>query len=155
MNFRLFLEVIDWKIKGTPLIKLYHGSRKKFPPGFKLVPQVGKGYASWHENIQLERFMEEWRPKGKISRFDSVFLVDDPEMCEYAGGYDDHIYLVEPQGQVDRSDLSWYSQVDLFEPGSVSGIECAKNYWNGVPFEDPYHALWEYRCRSAIVLEEI
>lgn len=95
--------------------------------------------------------MESYRPVNKISRFESVFMVNDPSLVEYAGGYEDFIYEVEPIGQVDRSDLSWYSEIEIYNDPEERE-ECAKNYWNGIPFTNPANRLWEYRAKEAKII---
>ena len=146
MGFRIWIE--------NQGISLYHGSRKKFPDGFRLLPQT-TGYAFWAETQQIERVFESVRPPDKISRYEAVFLSDDDGMCERAGGYSDHIYLVQPEGQVDKSDLSWYTECEMYDEPPEKHHELARQYWAGVPFPRHNASCFEYRCRSAIILREI
>jgi len=133
--------------------KLYHGSRQKFPIGFILQPQA-EGYV--HEELETEQIIEQYRPSNKISRFDSVFLVDDPSNIDYAGGYDDYIYVVEPIGQVDKSNLSWYTDVSVYLDAShEEQKEWSLNYWNGIPYEKRANSLWEYRTKAAEIIDII
>jgi hypothetical protein len=146
MQFQVWLDAIQ--------LNLYHGSRKKFPPGFKLSPQLG--YVQDPGQQKLELLFEKYKPANKISRKQAVFLVDDPEMCENAGGYSDYVYLVQPEGKVEKSDLAWYTECEMyFDEPLEKKIECIKNYWNGVPYYNQSNSLFEYRCRSAIVIKEI
>ena len=137
--------------------KLYHGSRKKFPDGFILTPQ-SDGYVTQQRDFEV--VFEKYRPENILSRFESVFMVDDYSMIDYAGGYDDHIYLVEPVGQIYKSDLAWYTEFESFwlgenpEDGDMERT-CATSYWNGVPYKNPENSLWEYRARSAKIVMEV
>jgi hypothetical protein len=147
MSFKLWLEANS--------LRLYHGSRRKFPKGFRLTPQP-TGYAHHPDQQILEQVFEKMRPPDKLSRYQSVFLVDDPTDCESAGGYEDHVYLVQPEGQVEKSDLAWYSECEVYLDEPIERQqECAKNYWVGVPFTNPANSMFEYRCRAAIILKEI
>lgn len=133
----------------------YHGSRRKFPDGFTLTPQA-IGYV--HDEKKVEDFVEKYRPPNKLSRFKSVFMVTDPEEIDYAGGYEDFIYEVMPVGVVEKSDLSWYSEISVYlhEDNQVEPmIEAAKNYWSGVPFTDPKSSLFEYRTSAATITRRI
>ena len=142
MDFKLWLE-------GHK--QYYHGSRKKFPNGFLLLPQTD-GYLHYPETMVLESIFEKYRPTHKLSRFKSVFLVDNPELCEYAGGYEDYVYLVQPQGVVEASDLAWYTEADGHEDKEEKK-RCALNYWNGVPFTGRANRLVEYRTPAAKILQ--
>jgi len=81
-----------------------------------------------------------------------VFMVERPDLVDAAGGYDDHVYEVEPVGVVERSDLAWYSEMDA-QDTDEGKAECARKYWAGEPF--PSYSLFEWRARSAKVIREI
>lgn len=129
----------------------YHGTKKIFPIGFILLPQLD-GYV--HQEIEIENILEKYRPENKISRFNSVFLVDNPDNVDFAGGYEDYIYKVQPIGQIDKSDLSWYSDVSIYNTEKENQIY-ATNYWNQIPYKNSDNSLWEYRCKSAKIIELI
>ena len=141
------------KDKMTKATTLYHGSRTLFPVGFILTPQPN-GYV--HQEIELEKVVEQHRPADRISRFESVFMVDDPELIDAAGGYEDHIYIVEPIGPIEKSDLAWYTEASTFDPEHESGKEqarlCCLNYWNTIQYPEEENSLWEYRARSARII---
>ena len=144
MDFKLWLE-------GHK--QYYHGSQKKFPNGFLLLPQTD-GYVLYPETTGLEAFVEKYRPSNKLARSKSVFLVDNPELCDLAGGYEDYIYLVRPQGVIEASDLSWYSQIETYlDMEEEEKKQCALNYWNGVPFTDRRRRLVEYRTPAAKIIQ--
>jgi hypothetical protein len=141
---------------------LYHGSKRRFRNGFILLPRP-KGYVSWPEVRVHEMFMERHRPPDCLPRSQCVFMVDDPQMTEMSGGYEDYVYEVQPQGKVERNDLEWYEVLNVLDFRSVRDwkkidlnnewIEAAKNYWNGVPH--PGKSMWEYRSSSAVVVRMI
>jgi len=138
--------------------RLFHGSQKQFPVGFVLKPQLG-GYAHLPDEdiARVEEIIERYRPPDKISRREAVFMVADPEEIDSAGGYDDHIYVVEPIGEVEVSDLSWYTELSVYwiDMPEDEGRRLAEAYWSGEPFRDPARSLFEYRAREAEVVEEV
>lgn len=137
---------------------LYHGSREEFPPGFVLEPQPG-GYADLPDEdiAEVEAIVEAHRPPGMIPRREAVFMVDDPEMIDSAGGYDDHVYEVEPIGQAEASDMAWYSELSVYwiDMPEDERRRLAEGYWSGDPFPDKSRGLFEYRARSARVVREV
>lgn len=141
---------MNWMVKISN-ITLYHGSRSSFPVGFILTPQ-NDGYV-YQERLTTD-IVEKYRPPEKISRYDAVYMVDDPSLVDSAGGYDDYIYLVEPIGQVDKSDLSWYSEVEMYlDATPEEQKEWSLNYWNGVSYKNPVNSMWEYRAKQAKIVD--
>jgi hypothetical protein len=141
--------------------RYFHGSRFQLPVGFKITPQKN-GYTSHPETQKAERLLEKYRPTNKLSRSQSVFLVDDPELIDFAGGYEDYIYEVQPVGKVEKSDLSWYSEIESIPSGGIyldsyeeEIKQCALNYWNDVPYYKPENSLFEYRTPAAIIIGQI
>lgn len=133
--------------------KLYHGSRGHFDPGFVLKPQVAAD--AFDEDVApVEDIMEKHRPEGKIPRRESVFMVDDPERVEQAGGYEDHVYIVEPIGAVEASDLGWYGELSVYwmDMPDDERRGLAEGYWSGDPFPGRPRSLYEYRARAAEVI---
>ena len=142
MNFRQYIEGPD---------VFYHGSKKEFPVGFILLPQ-SDGYTSWPETQRTEQILEKYRPHNKLSRSKSVFMVKNPDEIDAAGGYNDFIYVVQPMGVVEVSDLSWQSEIEIYLDGSEEEQrKCALNYWNGVPYRGN-SSLWEYRTPQAKII---
>lgn len=150
----------------------FHGSRAKFAVGFTLRPQSDGYIHAERDNpahAMLEDKIEKYRPGHCIARAQAVFLVDDPEMIDNAGGYSDHVYTVEPTGPVTVCNLAWYSELYLLCEHETLSAEEAKsqgrewypdweepevekyalNYWNAVPHGDD--DLLEYLCASAII----
>ena len=134
---------------------LYHGSRKKFPIGMVLKPQSDGYVHSDDDNIgETESILDSYRPSSMLSRNQSVFMVDDPEDIDYAGGYDDYIYIVEPIGKVERNDLHWYSELSMYagynDDMDDEFEQWASNYWNGV--YSGSGGIWEYRAKAAKIV---
>jgi hypothetical protein len=130
---------------------LYHGSKVQFPIGFKLTPQSSSKDSYIFQEKEVEKIMEKYRPKNKLSRYNSVFLVDTPEIIDQIGGYEDHIYIVQPAPRIEASDLSWYDSNIAYNPVDEKVIQSIINYWMGVPYKN--HT--EYRTPYAIILKEI
>lgn len=137
-------------------IAYYHGSRHKYPIDFILTPQpdgyvMTVGDEDGVENI--EHIIEKNRPDSMLPRFDSVFMVDNPDDIDSAGGYIDYIYIVEPLGGVEKNNMGWYSQISGFED-TEEGIRqesfLAQQYWSGD--NSPDGGLWEYRSPKARVI---
>lgn len=132
---------------------LYHGSRKEFPVDFVLTPQ-NDGYVNDPEVSVTEKIMEKFRPEGHLSRRDSIFMVDDPDDIDNAGGYLAYIYKVAPIGSIEKNDLAWYSDLSIYAPYNELDdelIQSAKNYWSGI--SHPENSLMEYRAKSAKIIE--
>lgn len=143
----------------------YHGSRKKFPVGFVLLPQ-SEGYVNGEgagqedfereAHFRCEDIIERYRPVAAPKRSQSVYLVSDPEEIDYAGGYDDYIYTVEPHNTPWKANLHWYSTLygecfDDEEPEAALAEKLALSYWNAVPSGD--HTLFEFLCTAATVVK--
>ena len=144
---------MNWLQKIAQSQVFYHGSNRKLPIGTILTPQP-QGYTRSYDSKREEAIMEKYRPADKLSRHESVFMVTNPAEVDPAGGNLAYIYRVEPIGPVERSDLSWYSDLSVYtnwKPREKRLI--ASNYWNGVPYPDTKHSLWEYRCRQAKIIE--
>lgn len=133
----------------------YHGSYDKLPDNTILKPH-DNSYTRQKDNSYLESIIEKYRPSDKLSRYDSVFLVDDIDNIDSAGGAIDYIYEVIVPSDIipEKSDLAWYSEL-----GMVNDIdkqrEYSLNYWNGVEFTDSEMSLWEYRVPKAYVIDLI
>ncbi|MCY9866463.1 hypothetical protein OTK49_28390 [Vibrio coralliirubri] len=133
-------------------MKLYHGARHFFPCAFELKPQHD-GYTHQPESQALEDFIDLHRPYDKLSRKQSVFLSDDIDLIDPAGGFIDAVYLVEAD-KTEKSDLAWYThaQIMLEEGNTELAAQAALNYWSGEPFTDTTQRCPEYRCSTATVI---
>lgn len=136
-------------------MRFFHGSVKVFPLGFKLVAQKD-GYAQCPDNQEFESLVEARRPADKLSRLGCVYLCDDMDLIDSAGGYIDCVYAVCVQGEAQRSDLAWYSEAwSLFSDGSDEDRqamnEMIDSYWSGKAFPNQDRSCPEYRAVSATV----
>lgn len=158
---RNFINVIE--SAGTTL---YHGSRVEFSAGTILAPQAD-GYVSYpdadEQHNLTEQVLERHRPQGCVSRFGAVFLIDNPDLIDYAGGYTDYIYEVEPLGPVTRCNLAWYSELyaicedavlsESYSTETPEMIEAALHYWNADPRDSS--DLYEFLTDRARVVRNI
>ena len=147
-------------------IKYFHGSYHFLPNGTVLSPEKGNFMGTFNQDEMDSHFkLEQFRPSNFISRNNCVFMTDNPEDIDLAGGASEHIYIVKPLGKVERHDLNWMSEIDLIfseawdkgEQESEGTIEKVKNaalnYWNGTPHYN--ESVWEYLTTSAKVIKEI
>jgi len=130
----------------------YHGSNKPMPIGTILRPQP-----QFYTGDPVEDILEKFRPPNKLSRKNSIFLVDKPEDIAEASGNSDYVYIVEPTPPLEKSDVSWWSEVQLkLGDNDLAGAQAAAvNYWNGVPYPDKDLSVFEYRCPSAKLIQEV
>ncbi len=100
--------------------------------------------------------MESYWPDDKLSRHDSVFLVDNIDDIDSSGGYTDFIYEVSiPDGIIpEKSDLAWYTELEFIERDDYDKQkEIARNYWNGVRYHKRSESFFEYRVPKAREVE--
>lgn len=133
----------------------YHGSSVKLRIGTILEPQLE--FYTRRSDVQfLEKIMYAYRPDDKLSRYDSVFLVDNIDDIDSSGGYTDFIYEVSILDVIipEKSDLAWYTELELIESDDYDKQkEIAGNYWNGVRYHKRSESLFEYRVPKARVVE--
>lgn len=153
---RNFIDLIE-----SAQVVLYHGSRKKFRTGTVLIPQK-TGYVSGSKmdvierdaHFRIESILEKYRPPNAIPRKDAVFMVTDPEEIDYAGGYNDNIYIVEPLGPITRCNMAWYTELysycwdEEIDETLVAGF--AQHYWSGYPKGDS--DLYEFLTSKAKII---
>lgn len=89
-----------------------------------------------------------------LAHNESVFMTDNDEDLDAAGGGTDWVFTLLPASRIERHDMSWGSEISMIPmiPMIFSDprfIESATNYWNGTPSYDP---LWEYLTPSAKIL---
>jgi hypothetical protein len=133
--------------------RFYHGSSEALPIGTILTAR-GTAYEADWEHTDFYLPLERYRPPTKLAHKDAVFMCDNPDDIDIAGGATDWLLTVEPLGPVERHDLNWGSEISLLlsdDPDNDAAIrQAAENYWNGVPHHD--ENVWEYLTRSARVL---
>ncbi len=150
-------------------MKYYHGSTHLFPVGFVLLPQQDRWICC--QQVDNEQFLEKYRPQNKISRGKAVYLVisPDPDIIESAGGYSNYVYEVDPITRVEKSDLQWYTLINMyldFDPDIIvlsqlnltmkdTLIMYAKNYWRGIKHTDTDMSLFEFRTPAAKIIKQV
>jgi hypothetical protein len=143
--------IVTYKMFENNNITYYHGSYDLLEDG-TILKAHDKSYTRQNDNSYLEKIMEKYRPEDKISRYDAIFLSDDIDSIDAAGGSLDYVYSVEPIGEIQKSDLAWYTEIQMTDDENLQK-EYAENYWNGVPFYDKDIRCWEYRVKSARIIE--
>ena len=144
-------------------IKYYHGSYHLLPNGTVLSPEKGNFMKTFSQDEMDSHFkLEQFRPPNYLSRNNCIYMSDNPDDIDLAGGATDHIYIVEPLGKVEKHDLNWMTEIDLiFSEGPDKENEetiekvrqAALNYWNGTPHYN--ESVWEYLTPSAKIITEI
>jgi len=146
--------------------KYYHGSYDFLPNGTILTPSMGNFMGTFSQDEMDSHFkLEQFRPSNYLSRNDAVYMCDNPDDIDNAGGANDHIYLVNPQGKVEKHDVNWLSEIDFImseawdngtqeEQETIDKVQnVALNYWDGVPHYN--ESVWEYLVSSAKVVQEV
>lgn len=139
----------------------YHGSSKKHKIGTILTAKRKDITHKFKESRIDENLNEIHRPRNKISRLECIFLSKDPSMIETIGGSTNYIYLVNPIGKVERSNLVWQSLATQLEEEELK-LAAIEEYWKGT---DPSKVLeeydmielrrWEYRAKQVQIIKLI
>jgi hypothetical protein len=146
-------------MKASDLIKkYYHGSNTKLPVGTILRPNPN--YESDWSHTDFYQVLEDNRPENMLAHKHSVFMCDNPDDIDNAGGGTEWMFTVVPLGPVQRHDLNWGSEISMLvgdEPENSSSYQlrqkirkAAQNYWNGVPHHS--ESVWEYLTPSAKII---
>lgn len=133
--------------------RYYHGSMNELPVGTILTPR--NDYENNWGSTDFYAALEKYRPAGMLAHKDSVFMCDNDEDVDLAGGGTDWLFIVEPQGTVQRHDLNWGSEVSMlvsdgYDIDSTEVANAAKNYWEGTPH--PAESVWEYLTPAAKIV---
>lgn len=156
-------------MKVEDLQRYYHGTRTEFAIGERLFAQpdgyaVGDAYMTASEKRlqrRLEAAIDKYRPSGVVPRVKAFYMVrcDSLEQAikevDWAGGYLDFVYEVEPLTPPHVCNMYWYT---VLEEGSLMDAnrlkderwvaENATRYWNAQPGE---RTLFEYLTTAATV----
>lgn len=146
MNFKKWLE--------NRQTVFYHGSNDELPVGTILTPR--DNYEQNWGKTDFYEPLEKYRPLSMLSHNQSVFMCDNPDDIDAAGGGTEWLFTVEPLGVVQRHDLNWGSEISLLISEGHDLIspevkEAAMNYWNGLPHHS--ESLWEYLTPKARILK--
>lgn len=128
-------------------MKFYHGTKTELNIGDYL-EKDRDGYTEYDEALSIERAFEVFKPENMISRKEALYVVGNTDDIDNVGAYDDFVYEVFVD-DCEKSDLSWYTELqlemgDYYELDELTpkAILIIKNYWNGIPSDNP---VWEYR----------
>ena len=132
----------------------YHGSSIELPVGTILRPQ--EGYEDRWGHTDFFDVLEMYRPPDKLAHSESVFMVDNPDDVDLAGGATDYLFTVVPLGPVQRHDLNYSSEISSlvslgYRLDSPEIRDAAEDYWAGL--ESPNEVLWEYLTRAAKIIK--
>lgn len=139
----------------TESIKVYyHGSYDKLPVGTILTPR--DDYEDRWKHTDFYGPLEMYRPPNMLSHNKSVFMCDNPDDVDLAGGATDWLFTVAPLGPVQKHDMNWSSEISsLISLGhdydSEEVMDAARSYWAGE--ESPNEPLWEYLTTSAKIIK--
>jgi hypothetical protein len=127
----------------------------KLPIGTILTSRNDDYEKDWG-NTDFYAVLEYYRPKNMLSHKESVFMVDNDDDLDLAGGGTDWVFTVVPMGIVQKHDLNWSSEISmLISDGHDINDENVKksalNYWNGVPH--PNESVWEYLTTKAKIVK--
>lgn len=141
----------DFIIEGPK--KLYHGSMDYLPVGTILTPR--DDYENRWEHTDFFRPLEMYRPKDKLSHTQSVFMCDNPDDVDLAGGGTEYLFTVIPIGPVQRHDMNWSSEISSLvslghDLDSPEIKDAAMAYWAGE--ESPNEVIWEYLAPKAKII---
>jgi hypothetical protein len=133
--------------------KLYHGSMEYLPVGTILTSR--DNYEDRWGHTDFFDALEYYRPKNKLSHTQSVFMCDNPDDVDLAGGGTEYLFTVIPIGPVQRHDLNWSSEVSSlislgYDLDSPEVKNAAEAYWAGE--ESPNEVLWEYLAPKAKII---
>ncbi len=120
--------------------------------GTRLYPRGDAYHADW-KDTGFYGALEKYRPSNMLAHKEAVFLCDNDEDLDAAGGGTDWVFTCQPDKRIERHDMNWGSEVscllDSYPIDSPEIAQAARNYWDGTPSEDP---LWEYLTPSALIL---
>lgn len=135
-------------------IKFYHGSMTKLPVGTILSSR--DSYEDNWKQTDFYSVLEKYRPKNMIAHKDAVFMCDNEDDIDLAGGGTEYIFVLLPLDRVERHDVNWSSEISMlvsdgYNIDSNEVKTAALNYWNGVPH--PNEQVWEYLTTKAKILD--
>lgn len=125
----------------------------KLPTGTVLTAR--DDYENDWNNTDFYSALEKYRPSNMLAHRQSVFMVDNEDDIDLAGGGTEWIFTVVPQGTVEKHDLNWSSEISMlisdgYSIDSEEVKQAAKNYWQGVPHYN--ESVWEYLTSKALIV---
>jgi len=143
-------------------MKFFHTSGYAYKVGQVVVGRKNKGFFDGAEKI-----MELYRPKGKVSRLQCIYMVSDLRLIDAAGGDTTYVYEVKPIGSVTKADQCWmgrmwyqwygdkYGDLKRINPKDEKWRELAEGYWGGKRDTESYQptCLWEYLATKVKIID--
>lgn len=132
----------------------FHGSMNYLPVGTILTPRMDEYEKDW-SGTDFYNILEKYRPKNMLSHKESVFMVDNEDDIDLAGGGTDWLFTVKPLGPIQKHDMNWSSEISMlvsdgYSIDSTEIINAANNYWKGVPHHN--ESVWEYLTTKAEII---
>lgn len=132
----------------------YHGSNTELPVDTILTPR--NTYEDDWGSTDFYHVLEQYRPEDMLSHKDAVFMVDNEDDVDNAGGGTEWLFTVAPIGKVEQHDLNWGSEVSLlisqgYNASHVMVEDAAQNYWSGERHMN--ESVWEYLTPKARILK--
>ena len=131
----------------------YHGSSVDLPVGTILSPR--DTYEDNWASTDFYTILELYRPPNMLSHKQAVFMCENDEDVDLAGGATDWLFTVKANGPVQKHDMNWSSEISMlisdgYDEDSPEVEEAANNYWSGIPHSS--EQVWEYLTPSATIL---
>lgn len=132
----------------------YHGSLVYLPVGTILKPR--DDYENDWIDTDFYIPLERWRPKNMLAHRESVFMTDNLDDVDLAGGGTEWLMTVKPTNPIQRHDLNWSSEISSLISQGYDQLhpkvkQAAENYWNGIPHTD--ESIWEYLTPQAKIIK--
>lgn len=139
----------------------YHGSSIILPLNTILVGRNIEYEKDW-QNTDFYHILEQYRPANMLPHKNAVFMVDNIDDIDLAGGATDFIFTLKPLDIVQKHDINWSSEIsllkDYFVNNEISKDEfihkskqAAINYWDGIPHYN--ESVWEYLTSQAQIIK--
>lgn len=133
--------------------KYYHGSMDELPVGTVLTPR--DNYEDNWSGTDFYAALEHYRPKHMLAHKHRLFMCDNADDVDLAGGGTEWLFTVEPQGKVERHDINWGSEISMligdgYDVNTPEVKHAATNYWNGIPHTN--EQVWEYLTPAAKII---
>ena len=128
----------------------FHGSYDKLSIGTILKPR--SNYDEVWSKTDFYSILEKYRPHHMLSHKDSVFMCDNPDDIDNAGGGTEWLFTVKPHSHIEKHDLFWCSEISLHSSNGANDekLKClAEKYWNGTASDNP---VWEYLTSFAEII---
>jgi hypothetical protein len=117
---------------------------------------------------QIEQLVNNLRPKGSPDRMQCWFLVKQRHNVDYAGGYEQYVYQVQPITKISQHHFGWISQVlkifkgkysqKVYKENRVLIHKLIANYWSGKYYNssnDAGGSTWEWLTATVKIIKQV